>query len=399
MSTSTVSTTFACAVVAAVLLAGTARATPGSAANPNSTTKNEDYTFHYSWASLGDDVKMPLARSDASATAVRGKILLAGGCVGKQVKTDWGYGCDTITKTATLFDPATNTFQDVQDMPRARYRHTAAAVESKVFLLGGTDLSYPEPQFEYVDVFDSDTKTWSTLSAVLTHAMSDPASFAIGTKIFFVGGYETTEYNATDKVWSYDTAAGTFGWTAVADAPSSRGDSIGVTIQGKGYVFGGFTHENKWEMPVGHLESYDIQKDKWTSLPSMKTMRGDKAGAALHDRFHVIGGETKDEKGNSVPIKDVEVFDPNDGTWQAEGDIPTERFRFMAASVDDTIYIFGGQGMLQGEGATSFYPVLDTVEAFTEQRIGITNVDAASICSVAAMVVALSAQVVGLLVL
>ena len=88
----------------------------------------------------------------------------------------------------------------------------------------------PERLGGRVNVFDSDTKTWSTLSAVLTHAMSDPASFAIGTKIFFVGGYETTEYNATDKVWSYDTAAGTFGWTAVADAPSSRGDSIGVTL-------------------------------------------------------------------------------------------------------------------------------------------------------------------------
>ena len=124
-----------------------------------------------------------------------------------------------------------------------------------------------------------------------------------------------------------------------------------MAMAGRGYVFGGFTHENYFAMPVGHLESYDAELDKWTSLPSMKTVRGDKAGAVLHDRFHVIGGETKDTQGNSVPIKDVEVFDPSDGSWQAEGDIPTERFRFMAASVDDTIYIFGGQGIPLGLAA------------------------------------------------
>ena len=98
-----------------------------------------------------------------------------------------------------------------------------------------------------------------------------------------------------------------------------------------------------------------------------------------------------------MPIKDVEVFDPSDGSWQAEGDIPTERFRFMAASVDDTIYIFGGQGKLQGKGNTSFYPVLNTVEAFVEKRIGITYVDAASTCSIASVIVALSVLAVAML--
>jgi len=392
------STRITCATTAAVLLAGSSDATPNSVASANSTV-NKKYTYHYSWSSLPGDVTMPMARSDASATAVGGKILIAGGCVGKQVKTSWGYACDTITDTATLFNPGTNTFTAVHDMPRERYRHTAVAVGNKVFLLGGTDLSYPEPQIAHVDVFDLSTNTWSTLPDLgkLTHAMSDPASFTVGTKIFFIGGYETTDYNATNKVWSYDSAT-TTGWNAVADAPTARGDSIAVAIHGKGYVFGGFTHENSWSIPVGHLQSYDAKLDKWTSLPSMKTVRGDKAGAVLHNRFHVIGGETKDKEGNSVPIKEVEVFDPSDGSWQAEGDIPSERFRFMAAAIDNTIYIFGGPGTLQHKGDTSFYPVLDTVEAFTEKRIGITNVDAASIRLVAKCVVVLYVLAMALLV-
>ena len=376
--------------------------TPTAVAATTGSTTSKKYLYQYSWTKVAP---MPLARSDASATTVGDKILLAGGCVGKQVLQNWGgYGCDAITKSATLFDPTTETFEAVPDMPRERYRHAATEVNGKVYLLGGTDLSYPEPQIALVDVFDAKSKTWSTLPSednLSPGAMTDPAAFAIGTKLYFVGGYETTTYNATNKVWSYDTATteAKTGWIEVAEAPTKRGDSIGVTMGNKGYVFGGFTHENDWAMPVGHLESYDPSANRWESHPVMKTVRGDKAGAELHDRFHVIGGETKDENGTSVPIDKVEVFDPSDGTWQTEGDIPSERFRFMAASTKNKIYIFGGQGKLQGAGETSFYPVLPTVEAFVEKRTGITNVDGGSTRSTESVIASVFALLVAILVL
>jgi hypothetical protein len=125
------------------------------------------------------------------------------------------------------------------------------------------------------------------------------------------------------------------------------------------------------------LESYSPVDDKWTTLKSMPTARGDKAGAVLHNRFHVIGGETKNKDGHSVPIRDVEVYDPVEKTWQDEGSIPSERFRFMAAGFGDVIYIFGGQQFLVGEygKSGSYYPVSDQVEAFIEKKLGITDVD------------------------
>ena len=52
---------------------------------------------------------------------------------------------------------------------------------------------------------------------------------------------------------------------------------------------------------------------------------------------------------------------------------------------------------MQGKGNTSFYPVLNTVEAFVEKRIGITYVDAASTCSIASVIVALSVLAVAML--
>ena len=106
-------------------------------------------------------------------------------------------------------------------------------------------------------------------------------------------------------------------------------------------------------------------------MASLPTARGDKAGAALHGRFQVIGGETKDSKGVSVPLSDVEVYNPILKKWTEEGSIPSERFRFSAAPHGDSVYIFGGQGYLVGTygDAASYYPTLKTVEAFQESKI------------------------------
>lgn len=39
----------------------------------------------------------------------------------------------------------------------------------------------------------------------------------------------------------------------------------------------------------------------------MKVARGDKAVAVLHDKLHVVGGETKNSQGHSTPLMDVEA--------------------------------------------------------------------------------------------
>ena len=368
--------TITCVLAAAVTFANADKHVAAS-------TKSSNYSFTYSWAT---NAKMLRPRSDMSATPLNtGRILIAGGCDGKQIKTDWGYGCNRITNTASLFNTFSNTFEATATMPRARYRHTSVHVDGKAYMLGGTNLDYPEPVLAEIDVFDSKTSTWSTLPATsnLPFATTDPASFVIDKKIYYTGGYETTNYTAFANTWVLDTRALSKGWKAVADAPSPRGDAVGVTINDQGYVFGGFTHYNGFSRPVGTLESYDPTTNAWTSLKSMPTARGDKAGAALHGRFHVIGGETKDVTGHSVPISDVEVYDPIEKTWQDEGVIPSKRFRFSAAAVENVIYIFGGQKFLVGKAndKDSYYPVADTVEAFTEQRVGITKVDAGAAAS------------------
>ena len=52
----------------------------------------------------------------------------------------------------------------------------------------------------------------------------------------------------------------------------------------------------------------------------------------------------------------------------------------MAASHNNKIFIFGGQKFLVGKAKQvgSYYPLSDEVEAFVEQKMGLTTVDSST---------------------
>merc|ERR1712107_376028 len=83
--------------------------------------------------------------------------------------------------------------------------------------------------------------------------------------------------------------------------------------------------------------------------------------------------------GHSVPLTDVEAYDPDGNSWYQGGAIPSHRFRFVAAAHGNSIFIFGGQGYLVGTyaAAGSKYPVLGTVEEYWETVV-VAEVNAAS---------------------
>ena len=100
------------------------------------TFQIDDKEFSHLWRKKK---AMPTKRSDLTATTLDDAIYLVGGCDSDQ---EWNGGaksylCTGITKTATKYLPLTDSYESIQDAPRSRYRHAAAAVGSKVYVLGG----------------------------------------------------------------------------------------------------------------------------------------------------------------------------------------------------------------------------------------------------------------------
>jgi len=292
---------------------------------------------------------LPFPLSDMTANTVGDKIYLMGGCSSDQI----GYVCPSISTDVFIYDVTKGTYETLTNvLPRARYRHATALIGTKLYLMGGRDLS--DNIIEEVDIFETTDQTWTTSPYEWTSAQSDNDAFVLDGKIYAIGGYDAT-YTATDKT---DILEPDVGWTlgsahtTIAPMTVTRGDF--AVVEGDGdlvYAFGGWSDSNNFCTPLTSAEVYDPSADTWTAIADLEVGRGDKASGALHGRIFAVGGENQvscDSSGSSVPlaaaaVTDVEAYNPSTDKWEVVADMPESAFRFASATWKNTIFIFGGQ--------------------------------------------------------
>lgn len=340
----------------------------------------DDSTYQHIWRVLKD---MPTKRSDMSATTVGEAVYLVGGCIGDQ---EWSasasmYLCSGATGKTEKYLLATNTYETLADAPRTRYRHAAAAIGSQLYLFGGCDIA--DNLIAQVDVLDTLTGKWSTLEMPMPNPTSDNTAFVFGNKIYAIGGYNRPDYLASQSMQIFDpTKSGSAQWSQGSKLVKGRGDMAATVVDGSAYIFGGF-HDSNWSAPLASLESLDLSAAAaaWTTRATAKVGRGDFAMVGFNHVLHIVGGESKNEAGESVPLMDVAVYSPAKDTWYAGGSIHSHRFRFVGAADGSSIYLFGGQGFMAGSygAAGSKYPVLASVEQYKEEVIvGINHASASA---------------------
>lgn len=334
-----------------------------------------------------EDHVLPMPLSDMSATydAATNRIYIVGGCDDPQgnAKQDWGgYACTSLTSKTYAYDPDEGTFATMEDAPRDRYRHTAANVNGKIWLVGGRTVE--DHLIKEIDVFDPVAKTWSTVGSLPPRLqMSDQASFSFGETLYVLGGYDAN-YTATNEMYSVDANESHLAEHGVVfrDGPSlaaARGDVHAATVgESAAYVVGGYTHADEWCVPLVSTERYDVDADAWTTVGNLATGRADKALVAVNDRLYAVGGEAKhtcsgDPSEYTKALDDVEVLldadetDRNDHEWTVVADVPTRRFRFVGAPWPntDSVYILGGQTFY--EPSCQCFATSDIISKYTEK--------------------------------
>ncbi len=234
---------------------------------------------------------------------------------------------------------------------------------SILYLIGGRDAQ--DQIIDEIDYFDTRTNMWSTSEVLWPDATSEVGAFILNdTKVYIVGGY-TQEYESVSRVTVMEVpnpdSPADIVWHVGSVAPMNqdRGDLVAVSIDGKGYAAGGFSSasglgfcsplcvslkcESSFDGVNSHntqrnvLEVYDPVSNTWSTLPRMIIERGDKAGVRLGGRLYIIGGERKRQDpidrtcSHSIPVNDVEVYDPPTRTWTQAPDLTDQRFRFTGA--------------------------------------------------------------------
>lgn len=126
-------------------------------------------------------------------------------------------------------------------------------------------------------------------------------------------------------------------WVEVPSMLTPRGGASAVYYDGKIYVFGGKSLQNKL---LNTVEVYHVHSGIWDTLtvPKFQTARYNAKAIVYDDLIYLIGGRDQEKA-----LKSCEVFDPAQNMWVAVQDLRREREGMGAAYFNDRIYVVGGQ--------------------------------------------------------
>ena len=142
------------------------------------------------------------------------------------------------------------------------------------------------------EVYDPATNKWETrqpMSVPRNHAFSA----AVNGKIYVIGGrtghaFILTATN-TDVVEEYDPVSDS--WNAPKERmPTARSGGVSGTDGRRIYVAGGEVTTQELVGAFRAIEAYDPLTDSWSTLPSMPMPRHGAAGAVIGNRLYLVSG-------------------------------------------------------------------------------------------------------------
>ena len=256
-------------------------------------------------------------------------------------------------------------------MPTARYDLAVAAVNGKLYAIGGTTINASatmEALHANVEEFDPATNTWIT-KAPLPAVRGNYAAVAMNGKIYVMGGlananYDTTSYTNTN--YEYDPVSNT--WSTKAPMPTARVAHVAAAVNGKIYVIGGATsNTNPAAVPeVSTNEEYDPATDTWATKSPMPTPRRAAGAAVVNGKIYVIGGKVNANCSypgciNPTGLTVNEEYNPATDTWTNKVAMPTGRRCLDVTSVNGKIYAMGGwNGINDFSGNEEYDPITDS---------------------------------------
>jgi len=189
---------------------------------------NTVYIYNPATDSFDKGAPMPAGRGRGAGGVVvyNGKIYYAGGQHGGKA-VPW----------FDRYNPATERWSKLPNMPRPRDHFQGAMVDGKFYAIGGRDTTF-DAITRKVDVYDLSGPAggaWQTLDTALPTARAGFATAVLGRKILVVGGEGGGK--AYDNVEAYYTA--TNSWRTLKPMPTARHGIQALACDGGVYVAAG----------------------------------------------------------------------------------------------------------------------------------------------------------------
>lgn len=126
-------------------------------------------------------------------------------------------------------------------------------------------------------------------------------------------------------------------WEHMAPMGTARAGAATVVWDGKIYVFGGKSLNNKI---LSSVEVYDPDLNSWDSIsvPSFDKARYNSRAVVWKNQIYLIGGRNADKA-----LKECEIYDPVQKEWDKAQNLREEREGHAVAILNKKIYTIGGQ--------------------------------------------------------
>ena len=282
------------------------------------------------WTKKAD---LPIPISKSKAAAVNGKIYVMGGFT----PTYKGF-----SKANFEYNPETDTWTKKQDMPTGRTNFAIAVVENKIYVIGG------DPFQNKLEVYDPKIDSWDSLSDMPSQRQHINCAM-IENSIYVIGGFENICCPPYPQRCNWETCAkisdrnqvynvSTDKWKDLAPMPTPRHGLDIMSVNGKIYVIGGMGSASSiWES-IGTIEIFNPVDNNWIKKRDMTTPRDGYGYSVQADLIYLFGGWIAE---NQQTINTI-VYDTKTDNWSNATNLPIKTGAFAYATIDNKIYIFGG---------------------------------------------------------
>ncbi len=272
----------------------------------------------------------PLKRSEAFGAFANGKLYLFGGYYGDP---NW-----TPTPRADAYDPATNTWRRIANLPKG-LSHAGIAVDGgNIYIAGGypTQADGTGQSFSTSAVwkYNTSSNTYTPMPA-LPAARGGGILVRNGRNLHFFGGSSSGRKNAGAH-WALNIDTGTV-WTTLAPMQIPRNHLGGAALNGKIYAVGGQSGQDAAAIYRNNVDAYDPATNTWAAVASLPQARSHHNASTfvMGGRIIAVGGESAH---GGARLANVTAFDPTTNAWTELTPMPVKRTAAVADQLNGVIY-------------------------------------------------------------
>ncbi|HUS73313.1 MAG TPA: kelch repeat-containing protein, partial [Sedimentisphaerales bacterium] len=247
------------------------------------------------WTMVADNPHNPHGNGgveELTAAVVNDKLYVFGAYGG--LAPDGYYGVFNFNET---YDPATNLWTILAPRPTTLAAGPATVYNNEIYLFGGCfDSDNPSQNYidyDIVECYDPNSNTWRFVTN-MPKVLSNFGIATIGDKAYLFGGYDPNTVRLLDDVITYDFQTSIWDTSGYQPMPVRKGfmySNSAPVIDGKVYLIGVFEEGGGEGVLSKRVDIYDPATNTWEEGTPLPLPLGDHVTLSIGGKIYLVGGD------------------------------------------------------------------------------------------------------------